>query len=312
MAGTLGVIIAFTRLSGDNEIIAMKAAGLNLYRLMPPVIIFGCSAALLCGLMATNLIPAGNIAMKRLFVRLATEKIDKGVQEKRFSEGTGDIVLYVDSIDPDTRKWHGVYLSDLSDSNNPVTIVAENGSLEPHLGEMYISLDLKNGNMHRTENSTSQTIEFDRYQINLPVEPPTSFDTSPKNHLDKNTLSQEELLVQVKRFGPKSYMGSHYLVEYHKRNVLAVGCFILCLLGLPIALRSKAGQRNIGIPLGLGFFILYFVSVTAAKGACDDTSLPTGLVMWLPNIGFSILTTFIIYVTASEKWDKILKLIRFA
>lgn len=307
MAGTLGVIIAFTRLSNDNEIIALKASGLNLYRLLPPVFLFALSAALLSGFLSAKMIPAGNIAMKSLFVRLATEKIDKGVQEKRFSEGTGDIVLFVDTIDPKTKKWQGVYLSDLSDKENPITVIAKSGRLASHMENMFVSLDLDEGTMHRTENNTTQTIEFDRYQINIPIDPPKSIDSTPHNQLDKSTLSQTELLEQVKKFGPKSYMGNNYLVEYHKRIVLAAGCFILCLLGLPIALRSKAGQRNFGIPLGLAFFILYFVAITAAKGFCDNTSLNAGFVMWVPNIVFALITLTVLVITASEKWEPVLR-----
>ncbi len=307
MAGTLGVIIAFTRLSTDNEIIALKASGLDLYRLLPPVFLFALATALLSGFLSTQMIPAGNIAMKSLFVRLATEKIAKGIQEKRFSEGTGNIVLYVDKIDPKTQKWQGVYLSDLSDKENPVTVISKSGNLASHMENMYVSLDLEDGTMHRSENNITQTIEFDRYQINIPIDPPKSIDNTPRNQLDKKTLSQAELLVQVEKFGAKSRKGNNYLIEYHKRIVLAAGCFILCLLGLPIALRSKAGQRNIGIPLGLVFFILYFVAITGAKGVCDNSSLNAGFVMWLPNIVFAIITLTVIFITANEKWDSVLR-----
>ena len=37
MATLLGVLIAFLRLSSDNEIVALKAAGVSLVRLLPPV-----------------------------------------------------------------------------------------------------------------------------------------------------------------------------------------------------------------------------------------------------------------------------------
>jgi lipopolysaccharide export system permease protein len=310
MAGTLGVIIAFTRLSNDNEIIALKASGLNLYRLLPPVFFFALSAALLTGFLTTKMIPAGNIALKNLFVRLATEKIDKGIREKRFSEGTGNIVLYVDKIDSQTQQWHGVYLSDLSEQDNPVTVIAKSGSLTSHMENMYISLNLEKGSMHRSDESITQTIEFNRYQLNIPIEPPKSIDGTTKNEADKSTLSQAELLEQAEKFGPQSAPGNNYLVEYHKRIVFAGGSFILCMLGLPIALRSKAGQRNYGILLGLGFFILYFVAITAAKGICDTTSLNTGLVMWTPNIVFAVITLTVTIITASEKWEDVLQALR--
>lgn len=306
MAGTMAVLIAFTRLSNDNEIIALKAAGLNIYRLLPPVLIFAVAVALFSVFISTQLIPAGRIAMNTLFLRLATEKIDSGIQEKRFSEGTGNMVLYVESVDPQTKKWQGVYLSDLSDKEDPTTIIAQSGSIVPHLEKMAISIELKNGTMHRSTNETTQTVDFEHYRIDIPLEPAKDLYKSTSKNLDKNRLRQTELLAQAKKMAPGSTLSRDYLVEYHLRLVFAVGAFILSVLGMPLALRNKGGRRNIGVPLGLGSFILYFVAITIAKDLCSNSTLPVGLIMWLPNIFFGAVTIFIFSVTASEKWHKIL------
>lgn len=313
MAGTLGVIIAFTRMSGDNEIIALKASGLSLYRLMPPVVVFALATALFSGFMSTKLIPAGTQAMKNLMVRVAAEKIDKGVREKRFSDSTGDLVLYVDKVDPRTGKWQGVYISDLSDPQNPVTVVAKQGSLESHVEEAYISLDLEDGSMYRAKQEVSQAIEFQRYRVNLPMEVPVmEKGADKKEKADKQVLSQAELLDKARFYKEiKPRLSNKFLVEYHKRLVMAVGCFFLCLLGMPLALRSKVGRRNLGVPLGLGFFILYYVVVTAAKGACDDPVLPVGLIMWMPNVLFGLLTMVVLSITAGEKWGAVRSVLIF-
>lgn len=307
MASTMAVIIAFSRLTSDNEMIALKASGLSLYRMLPPIAAFALCTALLTGFFSTKLIPAGSLAMKNLFIKLATEKIDKGIQAKRFSENTGDIVLYVNEVDRDTRNWSGVYLSDLRDKKNPITVLAKYGSLSPHLENMYITLELEDGTLHRSAGETSQTIQFNSYTINMPVEPPQAIGGKSMTDVTKNDLNQKELLEYADRYGRQSINGISFMVEYHMRLVLSVGCFILSLLGLPIALKSKAGSRNIGVPLGLAFFLIYYVFVTAAKGMCDSSSLPIAVIMWTPNIFFGLLTAAILSITASEKWDVVLK-----
>ncbi len=308
MASSLGVIIGFSRLTADNEMIALKASGLSLYKMLPPVLIFALCTALLTGFFSTKLIPAGTVSMKNLFMKLATEKIKEGIQENRFSENTGDIVLYVDTVDRDSKKWEGVYLSDLRDKKNPITVLAQNGSLEPHLDKMFITLDLQDGTLHRSTGDTTQTVKFERYLINIPVTPPKAIGGDSTSRITKHDLTQTQLLEYAERYGPRTLNGVSFLVEYHKRIVLSAGCFILSLLGLPIALKSRAGSRNIGIPLGLGFFILYFVVVSAAKSMCDTSELPVALIMWSPNLIFGLLTFAILIVTASEKWDKVWQL----
>ena len=307
MASTLAVIIAFTRLANDNEIIALKASGLSLYKMLPPVIIFGICTALMTGYFSTRLIPAGTVSVKNLFVKLAMEKITQGVQEKRFTENTGDMVLYVDKVDLKNKSWSGVYLSDLRDKEKPLTVLAKEGELIPHLEKMYITLELTDGSLHRWEGKTSQTVKFDRYTINLPIEPPASISGKSTSNVTKNNLRQGELLEYADRHGRKTINGVSFLVEYHKRIVLSVGCFILSLLALPIAMRNRSAGRNSGIIVGLVFFFLYYITITAAKGMCDSSSLPVGLIMWIPNCIFGILTIGIIYITASEKWDLVLR-----
>jgi lipopolysaccharide export system permease protein len=40
MATLLSVLLAFNRLSSDNEITALKASGVSLYQMIPPVLVF--------------------------------------------------------------------------------------------------------------------------------------------------------------------------------------------------------------------------------------------------------------------------------
>lgn len=307
MSAIMGVIVAFSRMNNDNEILALKAAGVSLYKIVPPIIVFGLCTALFTLTVSTKLIPAGSISMKHLFIKLITDKIEKGViQEKRFSENTGDFVLYVDTIDPETKEWTGVYLSDLRDKTNPVTVLAKHGSLSSNARQMLIELDLRDGSLHRAQGTSTQTISFKQYTINIPIEPPKSIGGMSSTEVGKNDLSQTELLQQADKVGRDSATGVRYLIEYHLRIVLSVGCFILSLLGLPIAFKSRAGNRNFGIPLGLLFFIMYYVTITAAKGMCGTSPLPISVIMWAPNLIFGVFTLGIFSITAAEKWDVLL------
>jgi lipopolysaccharide export system permease protein len=66
MAFLLAVLLAFGRLSADNEITVMKAGGISLMQLMPPVVLCGLCAALLTLAASTVGVPWGNNAFKDL------------------------------------------------------------------------------------------------------------------------------------------------------------------------------------------------------------------------------------------------------
>ena len=82
MATLLAVLLAFTRLAHDNEITAMKAAGISFYQMIPPVaIVTGCAWVISLGL-SLFVLPSGNSALERVLLELAQSRIQLGLKER--------------------------------------------------------------------------------------------------------------------------------------------------------------------------------------------------------------------------------------
>ena len=47
MSAMIAVLLTIMRMSGENEIIALKGAGMSLYKLLPPVIMFSVMTLLI-------------------------------------------------------------------------------------------------------------------------------------------------------------------------------------------------------------------------------------------------------------------------
>ena len=300
MASMTAVIVAVSRMVNDNEIMALKATGIGLLRLLPPVIVVALSTSLLTYFSAVTLIPQGTLAMKSLFLQMATEKIDKGIQPGQFSEGLSNVVLYIDTIDPQTKQWQGVYVSDMRHGDTPLTVVAKTGSLAAQPENMLITLTLAGGTLHRAKEDITQTIRFDRYQINLPIKTPTEIGGTSIADVGKNGLNQKQLLEQVASHGPQSPTGLTMLIEYHTRMALPVGGFILTLLGLPLAMLARPGRRPLGVPLGLLLFVIYYVLFTAGRATAENGNLPVVAGIWLANILIAVFTFMLTRQVAKE------------
>jgi len=297
MSGMMGVILGTTALNNENELMVLKTSGISLYRMLPPIILVALSAALLTGLFSIYLLPAGKKAKVELAFQLVKEKIERSIPEKRFSESLGDIVLYADSIDQKTRAWKGVYISDMKDPRHPITIISESGIISADSTRGTLSISLQNGVLNRTSADAVQTINFKGYDMNLPLETPTS---NPLAKVDETTMLQSELLEEADRKGRNSREAATYLIEFHKRLALPVSCFILTLLGFPLGFLSGPRHKTIGIPLGLAIFVLYYVLFTGSKIISESMLLPAGIAIWLPNLLFLILTMLFIKSVARE------------
>jgi len=165
---------------------------------------------------------------------------------------------------------------------------------------MLITLTLTDGTLHRANENITQTIRFDRYQINLPIKAPTEIGGTSIADIGKSGMNQKQLLEQVATHGPKSPIGLNMLIEYHTRMALPVGGFILTILGLPLAMLARPGRRPLGVPLGLLLFVIYYVLFTAGRGSAESGHLPVAIGIWLADILIAVFTFMLTRQVASE------------
>ncbi|MHB8789181.1 MAG: LptF/LptG family permease [Desulfobulbaceae bacterium] len=300
MASMTGVIIGFTRLTNEREMLVLKSSGVSLRQLLPPILLLALAISILTGFFSVRLIPAGDIAMKQLMFQLAKEKIDKGLQARTFSEALGDLVVYVDEID-DQNRWHGVYVSDKRNRAQPIIIMAEGGHLEAEIDRMLVTVVLESGTLHNAEGNENQVVRFHRYQMQIPLIPPTRVGGDDVTTISRGSMTQGQLLQAANKYGADTRGGVVFLTEFHDRLALPVGCFILIMLGFPLGMQTGPGRRATGIPLGLAFFIFYYVLSTFGRLLCENLVVPVVVGMWLPNLLFLSLTWYIFRRVEQER-----------
>ncbi len=301
MAAMMGVIISFTRLSADAEILAFKANGISLYQMIPPVLLVSVFIALLTGYFSVNLIPKSEIAMKQLMFQVAKEKIDKGIKEHQFTEALGDLVVYVETIDKTTGHWGNVWVSDMRGQINPIITMARRGIMTAQVDTMQVTIVLEDGSLHRPDGNRSQIISFDKYTINIPLQPPTILDGEDVTQISTASMTMGQLQESATAVGRDSPLGRERLIHFHKRLALPVGCFILSLLGMPLGLQAGPGKKAAGVPLGLAFFILYYILFTVGKSLAEEPGFSLLVWMWLPNTILLGITIFFIRQAANER-----------
>lgn len=301
MAIMTSMIIAFSRLTVDREILALKASGVSVYTILPPVVLLSLIIAGITGYLSIKVIPSGETAMKQLLFQLAKEKIHRGIKENTFTEALGDVVVCVQSINQETGVWQNVWVSDMRGRTLPTIIMGQRGSMIGDTQKMRVTIVLEDGSIIRPNGVSAQTVSFDRYQINIPLHIPSSVNGKGIAHQSVESMTMGQLRQTALLFGGNSEKGREALIHFHKRIALPAGCFILSLLGLPLGLQARAGRGAIGIPLGLGFFILYYILITAAKTLAEETTAPVAMAMWFPNIFYIILTLILVRQTANEK-----------
>ncbi len=129
MSVMMAVLLTFLRLSSDNEIVALKSCGLSIYRLLPPVLVFALLGCLLTAFITFYGVPLSKKNLEEMALRLAASNVDIGLKERTFNDAFKDVMLYINKIDPQTKKLRDIFIEDKRQPDIVSTVVAPEGRL---------------------------------------------------------------------------------------------------------------------------------------------------------------------------------------
>jgi lipopolysaccharide export system permease protein len=274
----LAVLLAFLRLTGDNEIAVIKSAGIGLYRLLPPVILFCLWTYLVTSYLVLYLVPYSNRAYRNELLELAKVSADISIKERIFNNDFNQMVLYVNFIDLNQGWMRDIFIRDSRDTEMDNVVVASRGRIATDKKKRILVFELFDGVIDRVE----ETISFKRYDLKLDLESALS-----SQHLrppDQFELDQEDLWTVINGFDKDDIRYYTYRLEAHKRLSLPAASLVLGLIAVPLGLQGKNRGRNWGIIMGLGVFLIYYFLFTAGLSFGETGFYPPMLAMWMPNL----------------------------
>jgi lipopolysaccharide export system permease protein len=91
------------------------------------------------------------------------------------------------------------------------------------------------------------------------------------------------------------------LIEFHRKFSIPFACFALGLLGIPLGVQSKSAKRAFGLGLGLIFFLLYYLMLSAGWVFGEAGFYPPLIGMWVPNIVTGGIGLYLLVRTANDR-----------
>jgi len=301
MSVMVAILLTFLRLSGDNEIIALKAGGVSTYRLIPPVLFFCIIGGLITAFMAIYGLPYGRLASKKLATEIAMSHFDVAVKERTFNDSFKNVMLYVNKIDIKSKTLIDVFIEDRRTENIVTTTVAPRGKLFNVADKRALHLRLYNGVINQVDlkaKSASPT-SFQTYDLSLDLkEAVSSVQTGPK---DEEEMTLAELRQYIKTDTKKDAQYYITLMEFHKKFSLPFSCIALGVLAVPLGIQSKSSKKSFGIGVGLVCFLVYYMLLSTGWVFGETGAYPPLVGMWVPNIVMGSLGLFLLVRTANEK-----------
>lgn len=300
MAVLFSVVLCFIKLSSDNEITAIKAAGISLYQLLPPVLAisiigFGMNIAI-----STWLLPRANTALADHIFAMASSRADVVVKERLFIDDFPGLTLYIDKIDPRTREMLKIFIADEREEDTSQVIVAHKGVMlrDPKARALVIRLTDGVIDRHQLTGSTTQTINFDTYDLRIDI---AQVAASRKGNRHREELNMTELRAKMEEHKDNKLKYYLYFMVFHERLSVPFACLILGLLGMPLGIQSRFRKASSGLVLGVLGFLSYYLLYSAAKGLGETGLFPPLFGLWLPNVLFGLLSVYLLIRAADER-----------
>ncbi len=300
-ATLISVLIAFLRLSSDNEIIALKASGISLYHIMPPVIALSLGACIISFIIAMSAVPWGNRSLRKIVFQIVKEKADVGIKERVFCEPFKGITFYVRHFSAQQRLMNGVFVVDKRDKTEVNTIIARQGEIiNWPKKKNTITFHFVNGTIFSTDKdfNSIRTINFRTYDLNLQLK---DIAQGQSLRIKPKEMGIKQLLREIKRNDLPRIKHNLAVIELMERLSIPIGVFLMGIIGAPLGMQIKVKTRSMGIGIGLAVFFLYYMLLAGAKSICETGAVHPVFGMCIPDLFLLVASIYFIRLSAEDR-----------
>jgi len=147
LAILMSSIMTFGALSENNELTSMKSAGISLFRIMRPLVIFSIVLSIGSFFFANNIWPVANLKFRTLLFSVMQQRPAFNLEEGVFYTGIDGISIRVMKKDKESGDLYDVLIYDHRDKarGNRTVIRADKGIMEQTEDKRFLVLTLHNG-----------------------------------------------------------------------------------------------------------------------------------------------------------------------
>ena len=163
LAILLASIMCFGDLGEHYELVAMKASGISIWRVMRPLLILSVMLSGLAFVFSNSINPVAVLKFKTLLFDVRRQKLAFDIKEGVFYKDIENFVIYVDKKGEDGSTIYGVKIYDHTDHEGENKImVADSGKMALSPNQRFIIFSLYNGYNYVEDNSNKETFKTHR------------------------------------------------------------------------------------------------------------------------------------------------------
>lgn len=288
------VLLSLGRFSSDNEIITIKASGVNIFRLILPLLTVGLILSLSLVIFNDRVIPYAHYASRKTLIEVGIKNPTAALEPGVFINSFEKYILFIYRIDQ--NKLTNVRIYEPQGENKPTrTIVAKRGEFIAIPEKKVVKLKLMEGTSDEADPQNPANfykLNFKTYFMTLNLA-----QTQDKDKIEKKPkdMSIQELRKEIQKIKKEGIDPTPLLIEINEKASLAFSCLAFIILGIPLAVITRRREKTINFGIVFVIVGLYYLMLMGSEAVSLQGHINPAIAMWMPNILLGVIGAFLTF-----------------
>lgn len=260
MAALVGIVIGLTKMQGDSELVAIRAAGVGNLQILLPVVLLGLLLSSFTFLVNLYGVPFASRLVRAVAMQTAIYKLESPIEPGVFNTEVAGYTIYVKDGDITDGRWKNIFIH----TENPKTgevrlITSRQGRIDS--SDQLSELVLEDG-LSTTitpdgprEKFVSETIGEVRFAIKTRRDELVQRLSSTESTVEELGLSDLSEYARTREGKERT----EAQILWQRRVLLSITPLIFAILGTVLVLRFNRGGRGFGVFISLASLITYYL-----------------------------------------------------
>jgi LPS export ABC transporter permease LptF/LPS export ABC transporter permease LptG len=290
LATLVATLVTLSVLAKNNEVIAFKASGISLYRLVLPLLLAGCLIAGGIFLLDDTYLPYANQrqdALRDLIKGRPAQTYREPAHQWIFGEGAR--IYNYQLFDPDQRLFGGLNVFELDPKTFQMRrrVFAERAVWDPSQ-EAWV---LTGGWIRDFDSDGHVTLYQPFTATSLPelTEPPSYFQREVRQYYQMNWRELGQYIAGLRQAG---FDTARLSVQWQKKFAFPLIAAIIIFLSAPFAFLTGTRGAVGGVAVAVGIGVVYWATSALFEALGSVGQLPPILAGWAPDAIFGFLGAY--------------------
>ncbi|MDD0852611.1 LptF/LptG family permease [Halobacteriovorax sp. GB3] len=306
LSALFATIYTLNKMSEDSEIVAMRAFGVNKFKLFRPFLIVGIFISLGIFSLNRSIIPYSKTQYKNTLIRLTSKGVLVDIRPEQFFTDIPGVTLFAERVEDDGNVLHNVFIKfKASGKVEEQVVIAKKGIMIKHKigqwGVPTLRLRLLDGNIYKTgKNNSKEKVIFEQYEF------PIIEGRAISNFVTKDSMrTNGELLKEVEKYkalrdsakNETDKKDAHIKLEktkleYWSRFNTPIQCLIFVFLGFCLGIKQGRGRGKNTSAVALGILLVYYALFFTGVSFSKRGQLAPFITVFVPSLMAFLLASY--------------------